>query len=81
MVEIEVITKRIGGSIGIILPKSIIEKDHIKEEEKIKIEIKKRPLVGEFFGMIGGKKIDTENVMKEVKEGWKEKNYSLTRTR
>ena len=35
MIECETITRKWGNSIGITLPKEIVETEHLKEDEKI----------------------------------------------
>ena len=54
MTEIECKTVKIGGSIGIILPKEIVRKEDIKANQSIKLEIKTHPKAREFFGILPG---------------------------
>ncbi len=68
--EIEVETKRIGGSLGIIIPHNVVEMENIKPKEKIVIELKRAHTVGDIFGKIKWTKT-TEEMMKEVRKGWK----------
>ena len=70
MVEIEVETIRIGGSVGIIIPKEITERENIKVKENLIINIKKGKLAGEFFGLLAEHKLPTDEIIKEVKRGW-----------
>ena len=39
--EIELVTKKWGSSLGIVLPKTIVEKEQILENEIIIVEIKR----------------------------------------
>ena len=71
MVEVECITKKWGSSIGVILPKDIIEKEHIEVNEKIFIDIKKKHKANEFFGLLPNWKRSTEEIKMEMKRGWK----------
>ena len=48
--EIKTITKRWGSSLGIILPKAVVDAKRISENEEITIEIKKRPTAESIFG-------------------------------
>ena len=60
--EIECITRKWGNSIGITIPKEVVEKEHIMTNEKVKVSIKtKEKLFDRVFG-IGktNKKIDVE---------------------
>lgn len=56
MIECETITRKWGNSIGITLPREIVEKEHLKEDEKITILVlKQRPSLKETFGLLKGK--------------------------
>ena len=69
--EIKTIAKRWGNSIGVILPKEIVEAKRIRENDVIKIEIKNRPLAKEFFGRFKGKfKHSTQELKDEARRGW-----------
>jgi len=70
MTEAECTTRKWGNSIGIIIPKDIVEKEHIKEDEKIVVDIKKRHYAREFFGMLSDWKRPTDEIKKEMKKGW-----------
>ena len=41
MTEVECTTRQIGGSIGVILPKELVEKESIGPNQKIRLRIKK----------------------------------------
>ena len=69
--EIKTIAKRWGSSIGIIIPKEVVESNKIRENDTIKIEIKNRPLAKEFFGRFKGKfKHSTQELKDEARRGW-----------
>jgi antitoxin component of MazEF toxin-antitoxin module len=69
--EIEAIAKCWGSSIGIIIPKEVVEANKIRENDIIKIEIKNRPLAKEFFGRYKGKfKRSTQELKDEARRGW-----------
>ena len=51
MVEIQAKTRKWGSSIGVVIPKEVVEEESIKPNEKIVIEIKKRVKVKDVFGM------------------------------
>ncbi|MEK6846344.1 MAG: AbrB/MazE/SpoVT family DNA-binding domain-containing protein [Nanoarchaeota archaeon] len=56
MIECETITRRWGNSIGITLPKEIVEREHLKEDERITVLIlKQHPSIKSTFGMLRGK--------------------------
>ncbi len=70
MVEIECTTRKVGGSIGVILPNEIVKKESIKPNEKVIIEIKRRHKAKEFFGLLSGWKTPTQKLKDEARKGW-----------
>lgn len=67
--ECETITRKWGNSLGITLPKEVVEEENIKENEKITILIlKKRDTLKRTFGMLKGKmKKSTQKIKDELK--------------
>lgn len=56
MAECEVVTRKWGNSIGIVLPGDFVAKEHIKENEKLEIIVlKKNTVAQEMFGRFKGK--------------------------
>ena len=70
MVEIEAKTRKWGSSIGVVLPKEVVDEIGIKPDEKITIDIKKRPLAKEFFGLLKDWKRPTQEIKDEIRAGW-----------
>ena len=70
MVETEVKTRKWGSSIGLVLPKEVVDEVGIKPNEKITIEVKKRPLAKEFFGLLKDWKRPTQEIKDEARAGW-----------
>lgn len=70
--EVETIAKRWGSSIGIILPKALIEENKIRENDKIVVEIKKKALAGELFGKFPEwkSKKTAQELKDEARVGW-----------
>ena len=66
--EAEVRTKKIGGSIGIIIPNEIIQKEKIRPNQRIKIEVEKVSDVSFLWGKYKHVTIPTEKIMKEIDE-------------
>lgn len=62
--EIEVVARRWGNSLGITLPKEAVEKEKIRENEKFFIDIRreKKAKLKDFFGLLKGWKIDTQKL-------------------
>ncbi len=70
--EIKTIVKKWGSSLGVILPKSVVIENRIRENEEIIIEIKKRTFAGEMFGKYPewkSKKTGQE-LKDEARRGW-----------
>jgi antitoxin component of MazEF toxin-antitoxin module len=67
MITINAKTKKWGHSIGVIIPKKITRKQHIKPEQTIVIHIEdqKSLKVRDIFG-INKRKIDTAKALKEI---------------
>lgn len=56
MIECETITRKWGNSLGITLPKEVVESQHLKEHEKIKVLVlKENGTLRKAFGMVKGK--------------------------
>ncbi|MBI4162329.1 MAG: AbrB/MazE/SpoVT family DNA-binding domain-containing protein [Candidatus Aenigmarchaeota archaeon] len=70
MTQIHCRTVKIGGSIGIILPKEIVRKDDIKPNQELSVEIKKQLKVRDVFGMFPEWKADTQKLKNEARKGW-----------
>ena len=70
--EIKTTAKRWGSSIGVIIPKEVVDAKRIRENDKITIEIKTKPLAGEMFGkfsnLTSGK--SAQELKDEAREGW-----------
>lgn len=69
--EIKTTAKRWGSSIGVIIPKEVVDAKKIKENDKITIEIKTKPLAGNMFGKFprtSGK--SAQQIKDELREGW-----------
>ena len=70
--EIKTIAKRWGSSIGIILPKSVVEENKIRENEEVIIEVKKPVFVKELFGKYPEwkSKKTAQELKDEARRGW-----------
>ena len=69
MTEIECTTRRIGGSIGVILPRDFVNKEGIKESQTIRLELKKQIKVKDVFGLLE-LKTPTQKLKDEARKGW-----------
>lgn len=67
--ETEVKVKKIGGSIGIIIPKKVVEKERITVNDRVKIKVKKVADLSFMWGISKEDKTPTDKIMKEIDEG------------
>ena len=66
---LEVKTKRWGNSLGVILPKEMLEKRQLKENEKIGIKVFKEADLTSIFGSFKSKK-SGQAFKNMVRRGW-----------
>ncbi len=76
MEQIKTKVKKWGNSFGVIIPKEVIEKEKLKENNEIVITVqaKRFTTVGDIFGILKRKsKKSTQEIMDEIdKELWPE---------
>jgi antitoxin component of MazEF toxin-antitoxin module len=70
MSELECTTKKWGNSLGIVLPKELVERENIKINEKLVIDLKKVHRAKEFFGLLPNWKVNTQKLKNELRKGW-----------
>ena len=68
--ETEVIVKRWGNSLGVVLPNDIVKLGQISENERIIIDIKKRQVGKEFMGLLKGWPKNPQKAKDEARKGW-----------
>jgi len=71
MAEIECVARKWGNSLGIIIPWEVTEQEHITENEKLFVTIKKKHKAKEFFGLLVGEwKKPAQELKDEMRKGW-----------
>ena len=60
-----------GNSLGVIIPREIIMKNDLKENEEITIKIEKNTNLKNIFGKGKGLKIDSQKMKEEGRKSWK----------
>ena len=60
--------KQIGGSIGVIIPKEIVEKEGIMPNDILKVKIEKTSDLKFLWGKFKDIKKPTDKIMKEIDE-------------
>lgn len=66
--EIEARTKKWGSSLGIVIPKSLVERENLKKDQLIKIlavETEKKTKVKDIFGKLKFKR-STQEILDET---------------
>lgn len=69
--EVKAVAKRWGSSIGVIIPKEVVDAKRIKENDKITIEIKSGQPSKNMFGRFPRRLKKTAQELKDdVRKGW-----------
>lgn len=61
--------KKIGGSIGVIIPKRIVEKEQIRVDDAVEIKVERKDNFNSLWGILKGVKIPTQKIMEIIDEG------------
>ena len=69
MNDMEIIARKWGSSLAIIIPKKIVEKERIKEGEKIHVAIDKHSDLSDVFGTLKTK-VSGQKFKDRCREGW-----------
>lgn len=67
--EMQLKAKRIGGSIGIIIPQIVVSKERIRMNDSVNIKIEKIADLSFMFGKGKDIKKSTSQIMNEIDEG------------
>jgi antitoxin component of MazEF toxin-antitoxin module len=67
--ETEVIIRKWGNSLGVILPKELVEKEGLKENKKVIVHIVKKADISHLFGLLE-RKMSGQKFKDMVREGW-----------
>ena len=70
--EIKATTRKWGNSIAVVIPKEIVEKQRIREDQEIVITVEtKKPRAGVLFGRFPElSKTPTQQLKDEARKGW-----------
>jgi antitoxin component of MazEF toxin-antitoxin module len=69
MVGLQVVVKRIGNSLGVLIPKEMVEKTGIREGDTVEIEVTRRVNLREMFGAVKFSK-SSQELKDELREEW-----------
>ncbi|MBI3027207.1 AbrB/MazE/SpoVT family DNA-binding domain-containing protein [Candidatus Woesearchaeota archaeon] len=71
MVKMEVKTRKWGSSIGIVIPKEVVDEIGIKPDETIRIDVRKPVKAKDVFGMFPRlSKKSAQELKYEMRKGW-----------
>ena len=65
----EVNVRKWGNSMGIVLPKELVEEKGIKEDDKVLIELAKKADLSKLFGSLK-RKMSGQDFKDMVRKGW-----------
>jgi len=66
----EVVIKKWGNSLGVILPKELVEEKGLKENKKVVLNVVKKANLSADFGSLE-RKLSGQKFKDMVREGWK----------
>ncbi len=65
------IVRKWGNSLGIILPKELVDYQHLKEDDKVTVFVVKEADLSKVYGSLKGKITKSGQEMKNLaREGW-----------
>jgi antitoxin component of MazEF toxin-antitoxin module len=79
--EVEVVVRKWGNSLGLTLPKILVKEQEIKENEVITVDIQKeKPIkVKDIFGLLPEWKIDSQKLKDELRREDIERDKKISR--
>ena len=60
-----------GNSLGIVIPKEIVIKEDLQENDEVIVKISKKNTLEDFFGKGKGIKINSQRMKDESRKAWK----------
>ena len=67
--EIQIRAKRIGGSLGFIIPREVVERERIFPEDSINVKIEKKCDLDFLWAINKDIKKSTKKIMEEIDRG------------
>ncbi|MFH1440373.1 MAG: hypothetical protein ABIG89_07415 [Candidatus Woesearchaeota archaeon] len=66
---VEVVVKKLGNSLGVILPKELVKEKQIEVNKKLFIEVVRKADLGKIFGSLD-RKINGQRFKDLMRSGW-----------
>ena len=67
---IQVVLRRWGNSIGIVIPVETLNAKNLKEGEEVVVEIEKKENLRNIFGSLKNWKINSQKLKNELRKDW-----------
>lgn len=67
--EIVTSTRKIGGSLAVIVPKEVVQSERIGPNDSVRVKIERVDDLSWWFGKLKGVKTPTQEIMKIIDEG------------
>lgn len=61
--------KKVGGSIVVVIPKEIVEKERIQVDDTLKIKVERKDSLNSLWGILKDTKIPAQKIMDIINEG------------
>lgn len=61
--------KKIGGSIAVVIPKKLVERENIRPDDMIELRIERKDNLNSLWGTLKDVKIPTQKIMDITDEG------------
>jgi len=69
MAGLQAVVKRIGNSLGVLIPREVVERTGIREGDTVEIEVTRRVNLREMFGAVRFSK-SSQELKDELREEW-----------
>lgn len=70
MSQVQTITRKWGNSLGLAIPKEVVEAEHLGENQRVIVEIKKVADVRKLRGLLKFKE-SAQRIKEKMRAGWK----------
>ncbi|PIZ82677.1 hypothetical protein COX97_03590 [Candidatus Pacearchaeota archaeon CG_4_10_14_0_2_um_filter_05_32_18] len=68
--KLQTVLRKWGNSIGVVIPREIIEKERLREGEEVIIDIENKNDIKNIFGSLKDWRINSQKMKEELRRGW-----------
>lgn len=65
-----VLLKKWGSSLGVVIPAELVEEEKLQERERVIIAVKKISTLSDVFGSLKNWKVDSQKIKDEARNNW-----------